>query len=117
MEIDEKRQEKAREYARIRLRLSLVDMALAAVGVIVILASGLGIWFAHVLRPLSWQPIGGWFPLQILVYFLVLILGYQLLTTPLGYYSGYVLPHSQLAKFAVVPPPIQTVRDSLLDRP
>jgi STE24 endopeptidase len=93
MEIDEKRQEKAREYARIRLRLSLVDMALAAVGVIVILVSGLDIWFANVLRPLSWQPVGGWFPLQILVYFLVLILGYQFITAPLGYYSGYLLPH------------------------
>ncbi len=91
--IDEKRQQKAREYARLRLRLSLLDMALAAIGVIVILASGLGIWWAHVLHPLSWQPAAGWFPLQILVYFLVLMLGYQLLTAPLSYYSSYVLPH------------------------
>lgn len=93
MEIDEKRQQKAREYARIRLRLSLVDMGIAAVGVIVILVSGLGIWWANVLRPLSWQPLAGWFPVQILVYFLALMPGYQLITAPLGYYSGYVLPH------------------------
>ncbi len=93
MEIDEKRQKKAREYARIRLRLSLADMTIAAVGVIVILASGLGIWWANVLKPLNWQPVPGWFPVQILVYFLTLMLGYQLITAPLGYYSGYVLPH------------------------
>ena len=91
--IDEERQQKAREYARIRRRLSFVDMGIAAVGVIVILTSGLGFWLRDVLRPLGWQPLQGWFPWQVLVYFLVLILGYQIITAPLGYYSGFVLPH------------------------
>ncbi len=35
----------------------------------------------------------GWYPLQILLYFLLAILVYQLITLPLGYYSGFVLPH------------------------
>lgn len=91
--IDEERQQKAREYARIRRRLSFVDMGIAAVGVIVILTGGLGFWLRDVLRPLGWQPVAGWFPWQILLYFLVLMLGYQIITTPLGYYRGFVLPH------------------------
>jgi STE24 endopeptidase len=93
MEIDEERQQKAREYARIRRRLSFVDMGIAAVGVIVILTSGLAFWLRDVLHPLGWQPVTGWFPWQVLVYFLVLMLGYQIITAPLGYYSGFVLPH------------------------
>jgi STE24 endopeptidase len=31
--------------------------------------------------------------LQVLFYFLVLMLGYEVLTAPLAYYGGYVLPH------------------------
>ncbi len=31
--------------------------------------------------------------MQILLYFLIVILVYQLFTSPLGYYSGFVLPH------------------------
>ncbi|MFL5696307.1 MAG: M48 family metallopeptidase, partial [Ktedonobacteraceae bacterium] len=45
------------------------------------------------LQPLSWQPLRGWYPLQVLLYFLVLMLGYEVLTAPLAYYGGFVLPH------------------------
>ena len=93
MEIDADRQQKAREYARIRHRLLLVDLAIAAAGVLIVLLSGLGTWLRNILHPLAWQPIQGWFPWQILVYFLILIVAYQIISAPLTYYSGFVLPH------------------------
>ncbi len=97
MEIDAERQKQAREYARKRRRISYIDMAIAAAGIILILGTGLDRWLRNVLQNvagnssfLSWQPHPGWYPLQILVYFLILMIGYQLITLPLGYY-GFTL--------------------------
>src|SRR6266446_2117098 len=42
MEIDTERQKQARTYARIRHRLILVDLAIAAAGILIVLFSGLG---------------------------------------------------------------------------
>src|SRR6266699_6359625 len=92
-ELDPDRQQKAREYARIRHRLLLVDLAIATAGVLIVLFSGLGTWLRDVLHPLGWQPIAGWFPWQVLLYFLALMLSYQLISAPLTYYSSYILPH------------------------
>src|SRR2546421_3460124 len=92
-EIDPDRQQKAREYARIRRQLSLVSIGIAAVAILFIFWSGLDVALRDWLQPLSWQPLRGWYPLQVLVYFLVLMLGYEVLTAPLAYYGGYVLPH------------------------
>ncbi len=92
-ELDADRQKKAREYARIRHRLLLVDLATATAGVLIVLFSGLGTWLRNVLHPLGWQPIAGWFPWQVLLYFLALMLSYQLISAPLTYYSSYILPH------------------------
>ncbi len=92
-EIDAERQQKAKEYARIRRRLALVNMAIGVVGVLILLATNLNSWLRNLLQPLGWQPIAGWFPWQVLVYFLILVLGYELLTAPLSYYSGFILPH------------------------
>jgi STE24 endopeptidase len=68
--------------------------------VLVVLVAGLDKWFRDVIQGaaseisvLSWQPLPGWFPLQILAYFVLIFVAYELLTLPLGYYSGYVLPH------------------------
>jgi STE24 endopeptidase len=91
--LDPERQQKAREYARIRRRLSFVSLAIGVVGVIIFIFTNLDTWLRDILRPLAWQPIPGWFPWQILVYFLILMLGYQLITTPLSYFGGFVLPH------------------------
>ena len=91
--IDEERQRKAKEYARTRRRLSLVDLGIAALGVCLLLFTGLAGWLRDRLSALSWQPVHGWFPLQVLVYFVALMLIYQLVTAPLAYYSGYILPH------------------------
>ena len=41
---------------------------------------------------LNWQPLPGWYPLQILVFFLVLMLGYQIIHAPLAYYGGFFAP-------------------------
>jgi STE24 endopeptidase len=96
MEIDVERQQKAREYAKIRRRLSFVDMGIATVGLLIVFGVGLDKWLRNVIQGiafLDWQPIHGWYPLQILLYFLIAILVYQLITSPLSYYSGFVLPH------------------------
>jgi STE24 endopeptidase len=96
MEIDAERQLKAREYAKIRRRLSFVDLGIAAVGLLIVFVTGLDKWLRNIIQGisfLSWQPVQGWYPLQILLYFLLAILVYQLITSPLGYYSGFVLPH------------------------
>src|SRR5712692_9940943 len=92
-ELDSDRQQKAREYAGIRHRLLLVDLATATAGVLIVLFSGLGTWLRAVLHPLGWQPIAGWFPWQVLLYFLALMLSYQVISAPLSYYSGFVLTH------------------------
>ncbi len=93
IEIDVERQQKAKEYARKRRRLSIVEMVIAAIGIFFVLFSGFGIWLRNLVQPLNWQPLPGWFPWQVLVYFLILMLGYQIITTPLGFYSGFVLSH------------------------
>jgi STE24 endopeptidase len=92
-ELDPDRQKKARTYARIRRRLSYVDMAIAAVGIIIFLTTDLKFWLRDSLHVLSWQPISGWYPWQVLVYFLILMVGYQIITAPISYYSGFILPH------------------------
>src|SRR5579885_1225706 len=100
MEIDEERQQKAREYSRKRLRLSFIGMGVAAACLLIVLGAGLDKWLRNLLQSaagraplLAWQPLPGWYPLQILVYFLIIILAYQIISTPQAYYGGYVLPH------------------------
>jgi len=96
MEIDAERQQKAREYARIRRRLSFVDLGIAAAGLLIVFVTGLDKWLRDAIQGisfLSWQPAQNWYPLQILLYFLLAVLVYQLITSPLAYYSGFILPH------------------------
>src|SRR6266566_3839868 len=93
VELDLDRQQKAKKYARIRRRLSYVNMGIGVVGVFILLFTNLDIWLRDRLQGLSWQPIEGWFPWQVLVYFLILLLGYEIITAPIAYYSGFVLPH------------------------
>lgn len=93
VELDAERQRKAKEYARIRRRLSFVSIGIGVAGILIFLLTNLGIWLRDQLQVLGWQPIAGWFPWQILVYFLILMLGYEIITAPIGYYSGFILPH------------------------
>ena len=92
VEIDEARQVKAKAYARIRRRLSYINMGIAAIGVCLLLFTGISGWIRDQLRSLNWQPVHGWFPLQVLCFFLIVMLVYEIVTTPLGYY-GFTLSH------------------------
>ncbi|GAC1349780.1 MAG: M48 family metallopeptidase [Ktedonobacteraceae bacterium] len=93
VEINADRQQKAREYARLRRQLSFISIGIAALGMLFIFWSELNIALRDWLRPLNWQPVAGWYPWQVLVYFLLFMLGYEILTAPLAYYGSFVLPH------------------------
>ncbi|TEU12236.1 MAG: M48 family peptidase [Anaerolineales bacterium] len=86
--LDPERQRKAKEYARIRHRLLLADLAIAAVYVLVLLLSGLSAWFKVQLLLVSPQPL-----VVIALYFVAFSIVYGLFDFPLSYYGGYVLPH------------------------
>lgn len=86
--LDPERQKQAKEYARIRRRLWLVDTIFSAVYAILWLFLG----WATALR--DWLMIftnNQW----VLVALFIAIFGgiYSIINLPLGYYSGFVLPH------------------------
>ena len=87
-ELDPERQKQAKEYARIRRRLWLVDTLLSAVYAFVWLFSG---WSISLRVWLNQFTQNEW----ILVPLFVAIFGgiYTVLNLPLSYYSGFVLPH------------------------
>src|SRR5260370_26797092 len=93
VELDAERQRKAKKYARIRRRLSFVSTGIGVAGILIFLFTNLGIWLRDQLQVLSWQPIAGWFPSKILVYFLFLILGYEIITASIGYYSVVIFAY------------------------
>jgi STE24 endopeptidase len=99
IEIDGERQREARTYARLRRRLSFIGMGFGAFCVLLVIGLGWDRWLRDLLRgafPLAsfmnWQPQSGWYPLQLVLYFLILLVVYELLTSPLTYYTGFVLP-------------------------
>ena len=53
-ELDPARQEEARRYARQRRRLSLVNLAISAVLIGVLLFTGLNFWLRDTLAPIVW---------------------------------------------------------------
>ncbi len=83
--LDSQRQEKAREYARIRHRLFFIDLALGAVFLFVLLFSGLSSGLRNLLD----------FPQseRVALYFLIVMLSYVIISAPLDFYSGFILPH------------------------
>jgi len=86
--LDPERQRKAEEYARIRHRLLVADLAIAAIYVLVLLLSGLSAWFKVQLLLVTTQPL-----VVIALYFGAFSIVYGLLDFPLSYYGGYILPH------------------------
>lgn len=86
--LDPERQQQAKEYARIRRRLWLVSTTLSGLYALIWLFTGWAINLREWLVSISSSP---WF----LVAGFVAVFGgiYALLTLPLDYYSGFVLPH------------------------
>ncbi|MBO0779660.1 MAG: M48 family metallopeptidase [Ktedonobacteraceae bacterium] len=100
MQIDEERQRKAREYARLRRWLSLTSNAVLGLCAVLLIIFNVDKWLRDQLQsvarqfpPLSWQPVPSWYPLQILLYFLIVTIILQIVTLPLSYYQGFVLSH------------------------
>ncbi len=86
--LDPEKQKQAKEYARIRRRLWLVDTIFSAVYALLWLFLG---WATSLRDWLSSFTDNQW----ILVALFVAIFGgiYSIINLPLGYYSGFVLPH------------------------
>src|SRR5574338_1543762 len=86
--LDPEKQRQAKQYARIHRRMWLVETALSALYAILWLALG---WSVALRNWLSSYTDNQW----IIVALFVAIFGgiYSILTLPLGYYSGFVLPH------------------------
>lgn len=88
MGIDPERQEKAKEYARIRHRLLALNLSVSALAFVFVLATGLSAWLRDVVLSVTPDPF-----LSTLIYFVIGIAAYGLLFAPITYYSGFVLPH------------------------
>ncbi len=86
--LDPNRQAKAREYARIRRRLMLVDLALGGAFALVWLLSGASVWLRDQILGITQQQA-----FVVALYVAVLGAIYAALDAPLSYYSGFVLPH------------------------
>jgi STE24 endopeptidase len=85
--LDPERQKKAEEYARVRRRLMLLDLALSAAYALVWLLSGASMWFRDQILGLTQNPL-----LVVALYVIVFGGIYGLLDAPLSYYRGFVLP-------------------------
>lgn len=94
--LDPERQKQAKEYARIRRRLWLVDTAFSTVYALAWLFFGWSVFVREWLTTLvtgNWSLTTGSDWLIIALYIAIFGGVYSLLTMPLGYYSGFVLPH------------------------
>ena len=103
-QLDQAKQEQARQYARTRRLLSLVDLLIGLVYLLVWIFSGLGVRLKAVMLTFTDQN-----SLLVAGILLALGAGMALVSLPLGYYSGFVLPHRyDLSN--------QTLKDWLIDQ-
>jgi len=86
--LDNSRQEKAKEYARIGRQLFVVELVLGAVYVLAWIFLGLSPWLRDQIYQLTRL-----FWLALPLFALGFGLPYSIITAPLDYYSGFVLPH------------------------
>ena len=86
--IDASRQQKAKEFARIRRKLLLVELTLGASLTLFWLLSPIGIWLRNQILQLTTNE---W--LVVALYALVFGAVYFVVDFPLTYYSGFVLQH------------------------
>jgi len=86
--LDPERQEKARRYARLGRRLWLVDTALAAAYALAWLLTGWSLRLRGMLEGYTSNP---WL---VIAAFAVVFMGlFAVISLPLGYYAGFVIPH------------------------
>ena len=86
--LDPERQKQAKQYARIRRRLFVLDVAFGAVYILLWLLLG---WSLRLREWITAFTTNDW--LVIALYVLIFGGVYSIVTLPLGYYSGFVLPH------------------------
>ncbi len=86
--LDPERQDQAREYARLRRRLFVLDLAIGAAYLLIWILAGFSPWLRDQVHRLTQVP---W--LSVPLFALGFGLPYFILTEPLDYYSGFVLPH------------------------
>ncbi len=86
--LDPERQKKAKEYASISRRLMLVDLALGALYLFAWLGLGWSVALKNNLLELTRNE---W--LLVAFFTIVFGLGYTIITLPLSFYEGFVLPH------------------------
>jgi len=79
------RQKKAREYSRIRRRLGFVELGLYLSLLLILTFSGFSKWFTSLFNLPS--------IIVAVIFFITLIVAIEILTSPISYYSGFVLPH------------------------
>jgi STE24 endopeptidase len=87
--LDSERQNRAKEFSRQGRRLALLEMALGTAYLLTWTVSGSG---AVVADALEATLLGGW-PLQLAAMIGSLAVPWLLVTLPLGYYGGFLLPH------------------------
>ena len=81
-QVDTDRQQKARKYAQLRRQISFINLGIVADSDGVDLWTDLDTGLRDQLQFL-WVgnlSLGGWYPWQVLVYFLALMLAYQIIT-------------------------------------
>jgi STE24 endopeptidase len=87
--VDPERQDEAREYARIRRRWMLGEIIFTVVLLLLFWLTGLSVWLRDAL--IAWGLTNPWALTG--VYVLILIVASTLIFLPLGYWTGFVLPH------------------------
>ncbi len=84
MQLDPARQEKARDYARLKRLFFLIELAATYILLMVLVFSGASVKFSQFLNFPQ--------PLASAVYFLILTFGYGFIMAPLSYYQDFILP-------------------------
>lgn len=88
MPIDQGRQEKARELARIKHRLLALNLVISALLLLAVLLIGISTALRNLVLAISPDP---W--VSTALFFAIGFVGYGALISPLSYYSGFILPH------------------------
>jgi len=83
--LDQLRQVKARKYAKSRRYLAIGNLSLAGVLLLLLVFGGLSLRLTGLFN-LPTVPLA-------VVYFAILVVAYEVLSAPLSYYQGFVLPH------------------------